>query len=127
MVKLSLASSIILGAVTLLTTGCDRERAVSFSTQVKPVLDANCLECHRQGGEGFEASGFSMETYEDVMIGTRYGPMVIAGDPLGSNILVLMEGRADPSISMPHGSDIRVPQADIDLIRAWIEQGAPNN
>jgi hypothetical protein len=127
MVKNILASSIILGAATLLAAGCDREGAVSFSTQVKPVLDANCLECHREGGEGFEASGFSMESYADVMAGTRYGPMVVAGDPLGSNILVLMEGRADPSISMPHGSDIRVPQADIELIRAWIEQGARNN
>ena len=69
----------------------------------------------------------TMETYDDLMKGTQFGPMVIAGDALGSNMLVLMEGRADPSISMPHGSMKPVPQTEIDTIRRWIEQGAKNN
>ena len=68
-----------------------------------------------------------METYEDFMRGTKYGPMVIPGDSAGSNLLVLMEGRADPSIKMPHGGLESVPQADIDTIRRWIDQGAKNN
>lgn len=127
MVKISLASSIVLGAATVLAAGCGREEAVSFSAQVNPILEAECIECHREGGDGYEASGFSVETYEDIMTGTRYGPMVIPGDPLGSNLLVLIEGRADPSISMPHGSKTRLPRSDIETIRTWIEQGAPNN
>lgn len=53
--------------------------------------------------------------------------MVIAGDSLGSNLIVLMEGRADPSISMPHGSTDPVSAADIDTIRRWIDQGAKKN
>jgi mono/diheme cytochrome c family protein len=127
MMKLKLSSSLILAAVTVVATGCAREEAVSFSTQVKPILDENCLACHSPGGEGLEASGFSMETYEDLMKGTRYGAMVVPGDTLGSNLLVLMEGRADPSISMPHGSGDPVSESDIDAIRAWISQGAENN
>ena len=39
----------------------------------------------------------------------------------------LMEGRADPSISMPHGQRDPVPDKDIAAIRTWIEQGARNN
>jgi hypothetical protein len=42
-------------------------------------------------------------------------------------MIVLMEGRADPSISMPHGAMKPVRKADIDTIRAWIDQGAKNN
>ena len=61
------------------------------------------------------------------MRGTKYGPMVIPSDSEGSNLLVLMEGRADPSIRMPHGGLEPVPQADIDTIRRWIDQGAKNN
>ena len=61
------------------------------------------------------------------MRGTDAGPMVIAGDDEGSNILVLMEGRADPSISMPHGQNESVPKKDIQTIRSWIDQGAKNN
>jgi len=127
MMRSKLTSSLLITAVAVMATGCDREQVVSYSAQVKPILDDNCLACHRQGGEGFEASGFSMETYDDLMKGTRNGPMVVPGDTLGSNLLVLMEGRADPSISMPHGSGETIPEQDIQTIRTWISQGAENN
>jgi hypothetical protein len=118
-----LISAALLGALT----GCAREEAVSFSQDVKPIIDQNCLACHKEGGEGFEASGFSMVTYDDLMKGTNFGPMVIAGDSAGSNMIVLMEGRADPSISMPHGSMDPIRKAEIDTVRIWIDQGAKNN
>jgi len=111
----------------IMMAGCAREETISFSQDVRPILDQNCIACHQEGGEGMEASGFSMMSYDDLMRGTKFGPMVIAGDSAGSNMIVLMEGRADPSISMPHGSMKRVPKADIDTIRAWIDQGAKNN
>jgi len=108
-------------------SGCAREEPVSFSQDVRPILDQNCIACHQDGGEGLIASGFSMMTYEDLMRGTNAGPMVVAGDSLGSNMIVLMEGRADPSISMPHGAMKPVGKADIETIRTWIDQGAKNN
>jgi len=114
-------------AVLTTLTGCAREEAISFSKNVKPIIDQNCLACHRQGGEGFQASGFSMATYDDLMKGTKFGPMVISGDSAGSNLIVLMEGRADPSISMPHGSMDPVARKDIETIRLWVDQGAKNN
>jgi hypothetical protein len=94
---------------------------------VKPILDQNCIHCHQAGGEGVVASGFDLTSYEGVMKGARFGPMVIAGDVEGSNMLVLMEGRADPSISMPHGQQKPVSEEDINIIRLWIKQGAKNN
>ena len=106
--------------------GCG-EKAVSFSSEIQPVLQANCSSCHQSGGSGEEASGFSVANYEDLMKGTRHGPMVIAGDAEGSNLVVLIEGRADSSISMPHGDMEPVPQQKIDRIRLWIDQGAKNN
>ena len=114
-------------ALTSALTGCAREEAVSFSQDVKPIIDKNCLACHKEGGEGFEASGFSMVTYDDLMKGTKFGPMIISGDSAGSNMIVLMEGRADPSISMPHGSMDPVRKADIETLRLWVDQGAKNN
>jgi mono/diheme cytochrome c family protein len=120
-----LAGALLAGA-TLLTAGCDGG-AVSYARDVEPILQANCLSCHQPGGAGFEASGFSMASYDDLMKGTQYGPMVIPGDSEGSNLLVLMEGRADPSISMPHGSMEPVSDADIATIRRWIDQGAKKN
>lgn len=122
------ASKLIMpGLLSLVMTGCGGEGVVSFSQDVKPILDQNCLECHQAGGSGLLASGFSMESYDDLMKGTNFGPMIIASDAQGSNMLVLMEGRADPSISMPHGQQDPISRQDIQTIRSWIDQGAKNN
>ena len=106
---------------------CSYEDKISFAADVKPVLDVYCLECHSSGGAGFEASGLDLSSYEGLMAGARNGLMVIAGDSLGSNLLVLMEGRADPSIRMPHGSSEKVSTEELNAIRIWIDQGAENN
>jgi len=68
-----------------------------------------------------------MQSYDDLMGGTNFGPMIIAGDSESSNMVVLMQGRADPSISTPHGEQEMVSKADIATIRLWIDQGAKNN
>lgn len=124
---LTSGAAVLAGLLVAGTSGCGSEAAVSYSRDVQPILKANCLACHQQGGAGLEASGFSMESYADLMKGTKFGPMVIAGDAEGSNLVVLMEGRADPSISMPHGDLEPVSKADIQTIRRWIDQGAKKN
>ncbi len=111
----------------IVLAGCTGEDTVSFSQDVKPIIDRYCIECHQAGGEGLAASGFNMEDYAGVMKGTRHGPMIIAGDSAGSNMLVLMEGRADPSISMPHGKMYGATARELETIRKWIDQGAQNN
>lgn len=115
------------GALLLGLAGCIGEGAVSYSRDVQPILAANCLSCHQPGGAGHAASGFSMASYDELMKGTSNGPMIIPGDSEGSNLIVLMEGRADPSIAMPHGNAKRVGSTEIDTIRRWIDQGAPKN
>jgi hypothetical protein len=118
---------IALSLFPLVMAGCGGEQSVSYSQDVKPILDQYCMQCHQPGGEGTVVSGFAMDSYESLMKGTRNGPMVIAGDVEGSNLLVLMEGRADPSISMPHGEQESVPKEQIEMVRQWIAQGAKNN
>ncbi len=128
MLKSRTAIRLLLAVPAIALLGaCAGEPDVSFAQDVKPILEANCLSCHQPGGAGYETSGLAMTSHEALMKGTEGGPMVIPGDVEGSNLLVLMEGRADPSISMPHGSMKPVPSADIALIRQWIAQGAKNN
>ena len=118
---------LILVLLPVFIAGCKSEQEVSYTRDVKPILTKYCTECHLPGGEGYNASGFGMESYADLMKGTRNGPMIIAGDALGSNMLVLMEGRADPSIKMPHGKSVSANKIELETIRTWIKQGAQNN
>ena len=118
----------MLAATAVLTlAACGERETVSYHVDVKPVLNQYCLDCHQEGSEGTIASGLSLESHADLMKGTEGGPMVIPGDSMGSNLIVLMEGRADPSITMPHGDLERVPAEQIELIRVWIDEGAKNN
>jgi len=126
MINLNWAARIMV-LIPIAIAGCKKEEPVSFSQDIRPILDKYCVECHLAGGQGYEASGFGMASYEDLMKGTRNGPMIIAGDSLGSNMLVLMEGRADPSIKMPHGKSVSATSEELDTIRRWIDQGAKNN
>jgi uncharacterized membrane protein len=120
-------AALLSGGLMIGLAACMGEGSVSYSRDVKPILQANCLSCHQEGGAGYEASGFNMTTYDDLMTGTTYGPMVVPGDSAGSNLIVLMEGRADPSISMPHGNAEPVSAEDVNTIRRWIDQGAKKN
>ena len=125
-VKRTFGKFIVLSLFPLALTACSKEPVVSYSQDVKPILDRSCIECHQADGAGTMASGLDMTSYDSLMKGTRFGPMIIAGDVEGSNLLVLMEGRADPSISMPHGQK-SIPKEEIETIRSWISQGARNN
>lgn len=126
----------------LLVAGCG-QRTVSYSRDVNPILQDNCSVCHRPGGAGFEKSGFSVATYEDVMKGTRYGPVVNPGSSVGSTLVRLVRHQADKTINMPKnytidltrhdnivlpGVDARqLPSRDVELIAKWVDQGAKNN
>ncbi len=102
------------------------DEVVSWKLDVQPILQARCVECHKPGGAGTEASGLDLTSYKGLMAGTKHGPIVIPGDTLSSNLLVLVEGRADPKVRMPHGQRPLLKQ-QIDIIRLWIKQGAKDN
>jgi hypothetical protein len=109
-------------------SGCDRSASVvSYQADVAPILDKHCKSCHMPGQAGYVVSGFELAGYESLMKGTQFGPVVLPGDPLTSVLVMLIEGRVDPSIRMPHGDATPLSQAEILTIRNWVEQGAKNN
>lgn len=120
-------ASILIGIVANLG-GCAKEpqKEISFSTQIQPIIKERCIECHATGGQGFQASGLSMETYDSLMKGTKFGPVIKPGDAVSSTLMRLIEGKADPSIRMPHGKQ-PLTDEQIKLFKEWITQGAKNN
>jgi hypothetical protein len=112
--------------IVLGIAACDKEapfRKVTYVTDVKPIVQEHCLECHVAGKEGTEKSGFLMDSYEAVMKGTKFGPVIVPDSSESSSLYLLVAGKADPSINMPHG---KVPLSDeqITTIRLWIDKGA---
>lgn len=95
-----------------------RSGPVSFSQQIAPIFEAKCSECH--GTETQEAE-LSLATYESVMKGSEFGTVVEAGSPDESLLLDMVAAGEMPQDAEP------LPEEEIALIRAWIEQGAQNN
>jgi len=111
----------------LAASACERTPTVSFQKDVVPILDQHCKSCHLPGQPGYVVSGFEVGSYESLMKGTKFGPVVLPGDPLTSVLVMLIEGRVDPSLKMPHGDATTPTQEQILTIRRWVEQGAKNN
>lgn len=99
---------------------------VSFSEDILPLLNWRCASCHQPGGEGYQKSGLDLTSYQGVMKGTKFGPMVLPGDPEMSNLMRLLDWKAAPELRMPHGKK-QLSSCDRDSIRTWIRQGAKDN
>ena len=107
--------------------GCTGDKTVSYAKDIQPILNKHCIECHTQDGDGLKASGLDMGSYAGLMKGTKFGPVIKPGDGLSSTLVILVEGRADPSIKMPHGISNFLSNDETRMLRNWIDQGAKNN
>jgi mono/diheme cytochrome c family protein len=119
----------VLGGVIALTghpNAVCAATATSFQEDVFPIFKGRCIDCHQPGGQGYEQSGLDLSTYEGVMKGTKYGPIVIPGDPDTSNLIWLLDWKASPQLRMPHGKK-KLSTCDRDAIRDWIREGAKDN
>ena len=113
--------------------GCERQ--VSYTEDVQPLMFSSCLQCHDKNSEGYLNSGFSLDNYDAVMQGTKFGPVVVAGSPESSSLYLVVAHKTAPEIHMPphtddalaEGRGISLTEEQIEVVRLWIEQGAKNN
>ena len=93
---------------------------VDFVTQIKPVLQERCVNCHHSGAL------FGDLNLENHALATRpraKGPVLTPGQPLQSQLyLVLMLPDVDKKAMPPTGH--RIPNEVVELLKRWIEEGA---
>jgi hypothetical protein len=107
--------------ISCLTTGCyyDNEEylygtcdttSVTFSQDIKPILDANCINCHSGGA-------INLTTYDGVKA-------KVSDSTLYKSISYSYSG-ANSSKNMP--SSGKLDDCSINKVKAWIDEGALNN
>ena len=86
---------------------------VTYAKQVSRILQANCVECHREG----QIAPFALTDYEEV---AGWAPMIRE---------VVSENRMPPWHADPqHGTfanDRSLSEQDRELIYQWVDDGAP--
>lgn len=127
-------TGLLLGfGMSMLTTGCyydSREElglldapcdtaAVSYSTDIMPLLDAACMGCHSTAMATEKGGGNDMEGYTNLM------NFVEINDPNASLLYQSVAWIGGASL-MPKGGS-QISSCELALIRNWIIQGAQDN
>jgi hypothetical protein len=101
MKKLLLAITILVLAMLMfmITT---RQKPVDFTTQVKPIINKNCITCH---GGVRQKGGFSLLFREEALAKLKSGKLaIIPGDPDHSEMIRRIKF-SDPEERMPYKHD----------------------
>jgi len=105
-----------------------KREEVSFREDVQPILHDYCVSCHSPGGKGHAKSGLDLTSYEGLMKGTKFGPVVIPGNSDTSTFTKLLTG-TNRGLKMPMGLNAAgtLDRQYILILRKWVKQGAKNN
>ena len=109
---------LIIGAITV--TSLFYERKVDYNTDVKPILNKNCITCH---GGVKRQSGFSLLFRSEALAINKSGkPAIIPGDAAHSEMIRRLSLN-DPEERMPYKHP-PLSDKEIKTLKTWINQGA---
>ena len=90
----------------------------SFHEDIRPILEARCVACHRpDGGQ----ADLSLASLEAMLRGGKSGPAIVPGDAAASLLMSKVSG--DRPVMPPVGGPLAA--SEVDLITRWIAGGAP--
>ena len=111
--------------VLLLTAGIAHMRAAAPApadfAAVAAIFNKHCLDCHTAADP---EKNLVLETHETTMKGGDSGKAILPGKSSESLLVQMIEGREGKK-AMPPGKRKRLEPAQIAVIRAWIDAGAP--
>jgi cytochrome c/WD40 domain-containing protein/anaphase-promoting complex subunit 4 len=90
---------------------------VQFSKQILPLLNQECMSCHKGSAAG---GGYSLESAQKLFAGGRHGKAVVPGKSAQSTLVKYLTGELKPQ--MPPGKPL--PLDVVALVRRWIDEGA---
>jgi len=104
---------VALATLTAFAAHAQTPAKVTFNGQIAAIVYKNCAACHRPS----EAAPFSLLSYQDV---AKRGKLIATA----TGGRVMPPWRAEPA-SYAYRDERRLSDADIALIRAWVDQGVP--
>ena len=94
---------------------------INFKESIAPLLVTNCIECHNSS---VTKGTLNLETLASTLKGGDEGKALVLGKPEESQLyLKIIEGENKKKPEMPRKKPA-LAKADVEKIKAWIEQGA---
>lgn len=102
------------------TDNATNQTAVVYSKQIAPLLRTYCVGCHsRVNSEG----GVSLQAPDDILRGGEHGDVLDKQKPGDSRMLAVLVSSDDDH--MPPKDEPQPTEAELNLLKQWIEAGAP--
>jgi hypothetical protein len=122
----NIPSIILLSGLYL--AGCKTTPEISYQRDVRPIFVDKCMDCHTPPyGAGYRQTGLNLESYKSLMKGSIYGPVVVPGNSKTSPLNMLVEGRAGDLSRQMKISHTPMTEHEIEVLKLWVEEGAPDN
>jgi len=99
--------------------GTDREALHFFESEVRPLLSAECYDCH---GPDKAKGGLRLDHIDKILKGGNSGPAIVPESP-GESLLIEAIRREDEDFAMPPKKSL--PSASVAVLEKWVELGAP--
>ena len=93
------------------------QSAEYFESKVRPVLSANCYDCHGD----MQMAGLRLDSRDGLLKGGRSGPAVVPGDP-DKSLLIQAVRQTSETLKMPKGG--RLKPDEIEALTEWVRAGA---
>src|SRR5437870_9535387 len=90
-----------------------------LAEKARAILDRNCRACHAAS----QVSGLDLRQRDTMLKGGKRGPAVIPGNAERSPLYQAAAHNAD--LKMPPGSKGPLPAEELEVLKLWIDQGAP--
>lgn len=125
-----LLTSLLCLATSSFLGGCTYDQApeepmlptVSYATEIKPIIETNCYSCHSSTATDPDRPGYAF--FDDFAELKRYALKPSTTNAAYTTLQARLRFIEFPG--MPFQKD-PLPEAEILLVEAWIEAGAPNN
>jgi len=117
-----LSTSVLLLAVQ--TSGLSAPARVEFNRDIRPILSDNCFACHGPDANTREA-GLRLDTETGLFGKSGNGHAIIAaGSPEASDLIARLIHPSPDERMPPPESKKKLTPVQIEMIHAWIQQGA---
>jgi mono/diheme cytochrome c family protein len=111
----------LLFGLFLVTFAATANAAVDFQKEILPIFEANCVKCHKADKAMGKLKLDSVAGIEEKLASDAH--LLTKGEPDKSELYERLVLPADDKKRMPKGAD-PLDQKSIDLIAAWIKEGA---
>src|SRR5262245_61013076 len=103
----------------VVTIALEAQSTDVFESKVRPILAANCYDCHTDERMG----GLRLDSREALLKGGNSGqPAVVPGDP-DKSLLIQAVKQTTEKLKMPKGGRLRPDE--IETLGGWVKAGPP--